>query len=91
MAAKVLVLGSVPALCVAFFCFIAFQAERRQDWSGPRAGAYGMNDLAADTRQTVAVVHYLLESDLPLSAPTQPLLTQSNYSSLLTTNKAHPI
>jgi len=86
-----LVLGSISALGVAILCSIAFLAERQQEWNPPRGGAYSLTQLAADTRQAVAIVHYLMEVERPLSPPTHPLLTQSNYSSILTTNKAHPI
>jgi len=96
---EALALGLIPLLCMTALCSMAFLSGRHQSGISPTGRRYDMSRFMADARQAAALFHYLTEIEPPISTTAlaqnspsrRPLLTQSNYTFLLTTNKADPI
>ena len=99
--AETVALGLIPLTCVAGLCIIALLNGAHHHGNVRSARHYyDMTRLAADARQVGALIHYLTEIEPPIStqslaqnvkAPQPPLVTQSNYSLLLTPKKVDPI
>ena len=102
---RVLALSLIPLLCMGGLVSMALLSERTRNNANagfPRSRHYDLARFLSDAHQVVAVLDYLTQIDTPIPPQRlaqncrplpqpQPLLTESNYTLVLVTNKVHPI
>jgi len=102
---RVLAFSLIPLLCMGGLVSMVLLCERPHHNTAnggfPRPRHYDLARFLSDANQVVAVLDYLTQIDTPTSPqrvaqnsrplPPQPLLTESNYTLVLVTNKVHPI
>jgi len=100
---EVLAFCLIPLLCIGGVCSMALLTERPHNSASlPRARHYDLARFLSDAHQVAAVLDYLTQIDAPVTPQRvaknssalphpQPLLSQSNYTLVLVTNRADPI
>src|SRR2546423_1110703 len=97
-ALKKAIIGAAPIFSLALIMCLASFAQRHQEPAAPAAHASDLQRFAADARSAAALLHYLTEAEPPIIPQgtvakiktSPPLVTQSNYSRLVTTKNTDP-